>query len=358
MKNFMILLTAIAIAALVSCSKADEEELYDDLVDTEAQTDTEDQTNTEPADTANTDSADTGNTDSANTGDSADSGDPADSGDTAEPAADEDTAEPAADEDIVEPAADEDTVEPADEDIVEPADEDIVEPAADEDIVEPADEDIVEPADEDIVEPADEDIVEPADEDIVEPADEDIVEPADEDIVEPADEDIVEPADEDTVEPADEDIVEPTDDDTDTPAYPECQQVTITSLSYKDWSQSKFMYNVAAEGFSEDDYFVLYIKNNDNSLPEVVDLSDYSPSNCTNSNSAFISLKLSIYNGKSYFQEFGKIGINSLESDGRLSATVIERIKLAEWEIDDNQNFIGKVDNGDCIEITNKTLDY
>ena len=260
MKKFMILFALIALTVLVSCSKVDEEDIYDEPIDTEAS----DTTNTtDPEDTA-----DTGDTDSANTGDSTDPADTAN------------------------------TTEPADEDIVPEPDEDIV-PEPDEDIVPEPDEDIV-------------------------------------------------------PEP-DEDIIEPTDDD---PAYPECQQVTITSLSYKDWSQSKFMYNVAAEGFSEDDYFVLYIKNNDNSLPEVVDLSDYSPSNCTNSNSAFISLKLNIYNGKSYFQEFGKIGINSLESDGRLSATVIERIKLAEWEIDDNQNFIGKVDNGDCIEITNKTLVY
>ena len=116
------------------------------------------------------------------------------------------------------------------------------------------------------------------------------------------------------------------------------------------------MYYLVADGFTKEN-FILWIKN-DGSLPSTVDLSQFSPNDCTGQKTNFVSLSIKDLSGTSYFQAAGTIDISSFDANGNLSAP-IENVKLIEYEVDDVLfDFLQPVENGKCIEITNKTLNY
>ena len=365
MKNFTILLAALAIATLASCSKMEEEDWYGDYLDTDSQSDTQAQTDTEPADQTDTADTDANDTDINDTDVNDTDVNDTDINDTDV----NDSDNPDSTDDNTIPTTDDDPVNPTDGDPVNPTDDDPVNPT-DDDPVNPTDDDPVNPTDDDPVNPTDDDSVNPTDDDPVNPTDDDSVNPTDDDPVNPTDDD-TETSDEDTVDP--DDIVPDcvpncegklcghdgcggicvTDCGTDaacnadqTACVPyECDKITVTN--FQDWGS----YYHGKCQYQGENYDLKLLINNPENLSDPVDLSQFQKfSRCSKDKT--VCLYFFYGSDKLFFQQSGTIDINQ---SGTFPLT---DVRLVETGYVLSTTVTYEIPGGKCIEIENQSLDY
>ena len=330
MKNFMILFAILAIATLASCSKLEEEDWYDNYLDTDSQSDTQAQTDTEPADQTDTADTDVNDTDANDT----------DANDT-----------DVNDTDVNDTDVNDTDVN--DSDNPDSTDDDTI-PTTDEDTVNPTDDDPINPTDDDPVNPTDDDPVNPTDDDPVNPTDDD-TEISDEDTFDPDDivPDCVPQCEGKSCGPDGCGGICVTDcgtnaacnkDQTECVPY-DCEQITVTN--FQDWGSS-YHGNCQYQDQSYD--LKLIIKNPEN-LSNPVDLSQFPKYNRCSKNDV-VCLYFFYGSDKLFFQQSGTIDISQ---SGTFPLT---NVRLVETGYVLSTTVTYEIPGGKCIEISNASLNY
>ena len=341
-KFFILLITALAFAALTSCSKLTEEDLYGDYPDdTNTPSDTEASDTTSDTDVNDTDVNDTDVNDT-------------DVNDT-----------------------DVNDTDVNDSDNPDSTDDDTI-PTTDEETVNPTDDDPVNPTDDDPINPTDDDPVNPTDDDPINPTDDDPVNPTDDDPINPTDDDPINPTDDDT-EISDEDTFDPDDivpdcvpqcegkacghdgcggicntdcganaacNETQTKCVPyNCDKITVTN--FQDWGSS---YHGNCQYQNQNYDLKLIIKNPEN-LSNPVDLSQFPKYNRCSKNDV-VCLYFFYGSDKLFFQQSGNIDISQ---SGTFPLT---NIRLVETGYVLSTTVTYEIPGGSCIEILNQSFDY
>ena len=135
----------------------------------------------------------------------------------------------------------------------------------------------------------------------------------------------------------------------------ECDQITVSQLKYRNFSGSNYQYKATYTGNTEEDFHLMI--NYNNTLSGIVDLSNFPKFNYCNK-AGYVCLYIQGYDNPEelYFQQSGTIDLSSFNtSNGSLSAP-LSSVRLVETGYNMNTSATYEIPGGKCIEVTNETL--
>ena len=135
----------------------------------------------------------------------------------------------------------------------------------------------------------------------------------------------------------------------------DCEQITVDQLKYRNFSGSNFQYKAKYTGNTNEDFHLMI--NYNNTLSGVVDLSNFPKFNYCNK-AGYVCLYIQGYDNPDelYFQQSGTIDLSSFNSSNGYLSAPLGNVRLVETGYNMNTSATYEIPGGKCIEITNETL--
>ena len=135
----------------------------------------------------------------------------------------------------------------------------------------------------------------------------------------------------------------------------DCEQITVDQLKYRNFSGSNFQYKAKYTGNTNEDFHLMI--NYNNTLSGVVDLSNFPKFNYCNK-AGYVCLYIQGYDNPDelYFQQSGTIDLTSFNSSNGYLSAPLGNVRLVETGYNMNTSATYELPGGKCIEITNETL--